>query len=77
VAGPGLLSWSQAFDVPASAPQVVVAFDDSSRSRWLWLQLVVLLALVVMALPERRRLDPDPDQDDDAIETVPVEAGEA
>lgn len=73
VAGPDLLSWSQAFDVPSGAPQVVVAFDDSSRSRWLWLQLVVLLALVVMALPERRRLDPDPDQDDDAIDGDVVE----
>ena len=60
-AGPELLSWSQAFDAPEGTPQVVVAFDDSARSRWLWLQLVVLLALVVMALPERRRLDPDPD----------------
>ena len=64
-AGPDLLSWSQAFDVPEGTPRVVVTFDDSARSRWLWLQLVVLLALVVMALPERRRLDPDPDLDDD------------
>ena len=82
VVGPGLLSWSQSFEVPEGTPQVVVAFDDSSRSRWLWLQLVVLLALVVMALPERRRLDPDPDDDTDTLDettaqTEPAEAGGA
>lgn len=66
IAGPGLLSWSQAFEVPEGTPRVTVEFDDTARSRWLWLQLVVLLALVVMALPERRREDPDPDLDDDA-----------
>lgn len=71
-AGPGLLSWSQAFDVPDGTPQVSVRFDDTTRSRWLWLQLVVLLALVVLALPERRREDPDPDLDDDR---PTVEAG--
>jgi len=65
VPGPGLLSWSQAFEVPEGTPQVVVSYDDTSRSRWLWFQLVVLIALVVMALPERRREDPDPDLDDD------------
>ncbi len=63
-AGPGLLAWSQAFDVPEGSPQVVVAFDDSPRTRWLWVQLVALLVLVVLALPERRRVDPDPDLDD-------------
>jgi GT2 family glycosyltransferase len=82
VAGPGLLSWSQSFEVPEGTPQVVVAFDDSARSRWLWLQLVVLLALVVMALPERRRLDPDPDDDTDTLDVAaaqaqPAEAGVA
>ena len=68
VAGPGLLSWSQSFEAPDGTPQVVVSYDDTSRSRWLWLQLVVLLALVVMALPERRREDPDPDLDDDRLD---------
>ena len=76
-AGPGLLSWSQAFEAPEGTPQVVVAFDDSARSRWLWLQLVVLLALVVMALPERRRLDPDPDLDDDTADVAAPAAGRA
>jgi hypothetical protein len=65
IAGPGLLSWSQAFDVPDGTPQITVRYDDTTRSRWLWLQLVVLLALVILALPERRREDPDPDLDDD------------
>lgn len=74
-AGPGLLAWSQSFAAPEGAPQVVVTFDDSARSRWLWLQLVVLLALVVMALPERRRLDPDPDLDDDTAVVQPAEVG--
>lgn len=76
VPGPGLLSWSQSFTVPDGAPQVVVGYDDSTRTRWLWLQLVVLLALVVMALPERRREDPDPDQDDDrpTAEATPAPA---
>jgi hypothetical protein len=73
-AGPGLLSWSQSFEAPEGTPQVVVAFDDSARSRWLWLPLVVLLALVVMALPERRRLDPDPDLDDDTIDAAATPA---
>ena len=68
VAGPGLLSWSQSFEAPDGTPQVVVSYDDTSRSRWLWLQLVVLLVLVVMALPERRREDPDPDLDDDRLD---------
>lgn len=78
VAGPGLLSWSQAFEAPDGTPQVVVTYDDTSRSRWLWLQLVVLLALVVMALPERRREDPDPDLDDDRPrEPVAASAGGA
>ncbi len=76
-AGPGLLSWSQAFEAPEGTPQVVVAFDDSARSRWLWLQLVVLLALVVMALPERRRLDPDPDLDDDTADVAASTDGRA
>ncbi len=74
-AGPDLLSWSQAFEVPEGAPQVVVAFDDSGRTRWLWLQFVVLLVLVILALPERRRIDPDPDLDDvPANTTLAVDA---
>lgn len=73
VAGPGLLSWSQGFEVPAGTPQVTVTYDDTTRSRWLWIQLIVLLALVVMALPERRRVDPDPDVD---IDTPETESGE-
>jgi len=71
--GPGLLAWSQGFEVPEGEPSVEVSFDQTPRSRWLWLELIVLLALVVMALPERRREDPDPDLDDD----VPSRASEA
>ena len=74
-ASPGLLAWSQGFEVPEGAPRVVVAFDDSPRTRWLWGQLVVLLALVVLALPERRRLDPDPDVDDPAPSVDPLPEG--
>lgn len=74
VAGPGLLAWSQGFEVPEGTPQVTVTFDDTDRSRWLWIQLVILLVLVVLALPERRRVDPDPDLDDDVDrdEAVPA-----
>ncbi len=68
-AGPGLLSWSQSFPVPAGTPNVSVRFDSTTRDRWLWLQGIALLALVVMALPERRREDPDPDLDDDVTDT--------
>lgn len=64
-AGPGLLDWAQAFDVPAGAPEVTVRFDDGPRTRWLWLQALVLAVLVVLALPARRRDDPDPDVDAD------------
>lgn len=62
--GPGQLTWSQAFEVPAGAPVVAVSHDTSARDTWLWLQFLVLAALIVMALPERRMLDPDPDGDD-------------
>ena len=38
VAGPGLLDWSQAFQVPDGTPTVTVRFDSTSRERWLWVQ---------------------------------------
>lgn len=66
-AGPGLLSWSQSFQVPAGTPEVRVWFDDAARARWLWWQGIVLVVLVVLALPSRRRIDPDPDFDDEFL----------
>lgn len=64
-AGPGLLSWSQAFTTPAGPQQVTASFDDGPRTRWLWFELLVLVVLVVLALPERRRLE-----DDDEVVSV-------
>ena len=53
VEGPDLLSWSQAFAVPAGSA-VVAAFDGGLRTGWLLLQLIVIVVLVILALPSRR-----------------------
>jgi hypothetical protein len=53
--GPGLLSWSQAFDVPAGQQsRVEVSYDSGLRTGWLLLQLIVFVVLVILALPSRR-----------------------
>jgi hypothetical protein len=77
VPGPGVLAWSQGFDVPAGSPRISVTFDGNARSLWLWLQLLVLAVLVVLALPERRRLDPDPDVDEDRYDAAAAEVADA
>lgn len=52
---PDLLSWSQAFDVPAGqTSRVEVSYDSGLRTGWLLLQLIVFVVLVILALPSRR-----------------------
>jgi GT2 family glycosyltransferase len=63
VAASGMSSWSQSFQAPEGSDQVIVQFDQGSRTRWLWLQLIVLLVLVVLALPSRTIVELDPDVD--------------
>lgn len=68
--------WAQGFTAPAGTPEVVVAYDGSTRTRWLWLQFVLLLAVVVLALPARREEDPDPDVPDESAGMAIVLAAE-
>lgn len=57
--------WSAAFQAPEGPEQVVVTFDDGSRTTWLFIQATIFIGLVVLALPARQRHD----DDDDDVET--------